>query len=229
MADRLPDGWTRLKDPDRPARTGAPVVRVLLCVAFLSGSVLDAAGQAPRCGPPASAVSKSGVVTQLRFANGKRVTLTDEPDGDGQVSYEYDGYDEASGLHWVRLILWGGPSFWVEAYGGCTGTKLVLDDIPVVSPDGSLLVTVGRGVPLRPLVNRIHVLSRGPSGEYRMEWDFELSLWARDQGPLTWGPVNPRWVTATSLTFDRVDAQGRLLGAAVATRDNRGWHFAVVQ
>lgn len=49
------------------------------------------------------------------------------------------------------------------------------------------------------------------------------------EGPLTWGPVNPRWVTATSLTFDRVDAQGRLVGAAVATRDDRGWHFAVVK
>ena len=85
----------------------ASVGRVLLCVAFLAGSVLDAAGQAPRCGPPASAVSKSGAVTQLRFGNGKRVTLTDEPDGGGQVTYEYRGYDEASGLHWVRLILWG--------------------------------------------------------------------------------------------------------------------------
>jgi hypothetical protein len=211
------------------ATMSAPVARVLLCVALLAGSVLDAAGQAPRCGPPASAVSKSGAVTQLRFANGERVTLTDEPAGDGQVTYEYRGYDEASGLHWVRLTLWGGPSSWVEAYAGCTGTKLVLDDIPVVSPDGSLLVTTGRGVPPGPLVSRIHVLSQGPAGEFRMEWDFELPLWARDSGPLAWGPVNPRWVTATSLTFDRVDARGRLVGTAVATRDDRGWHFAVVK
>ena len=72
------------------ATMSAPVARVLLCVALLAGSVLDAAGQATRCGPPASAVSKSGAVTQLRFANGKRVTL------------------------------WGGPSSWVEAYAGCT-------------------------------------------------------------------------------------------------------------
>ena len=101
--------------------------------------------------------------------------------------------------------------------------------LPVISPDGSLLVTVGRGVPPRPLVNRVHVLSRGPSGDFRMEWDFELALWARADGPLTWGPVNPRWVTTTSITFDRVDAQGRLVGTAVATRDDRGWHFAVVK
>lgn len=202
---------------------------MLLSAAFLAGSVLDAAGQVPRCGPPASAVSTSAGVTQLHFANGKRVTLTDEPAGDGQVTYEYRGYDEASGLHWMRLTLWGGPSFWVEAYDGCTGTKLVLDDIPVISPDGSLLVTVGRGVPPRPLVNRVHVLSRGPSGDFRMEWDFELALWARADGPLPWGPVNPRWVTTTSITFDRVDAQGRLVGTAVATRDDRGWHFAVVK
>ena len=200
---------------------------MLACAVFLAGSVLDAAGQAPRCAPPASAVGKSGGVTQLRFANGKRLTLTDEPAGDGQVTYEYRGYDQASGLHWVRLVLWGGPSFWIEAYVGCTGTKLVLDDIPVVSPDGSRLVTVGRGVPPRPLVNRIHVLSQGPPGEFRVEWDFELSSWIRGDGPLAWGPVNPRWVTASSLAFDRVDAQGRLVGTAVATRDDRGWHFAV--
>jgi hypothetical protein len=168
-------------------------------------------------------------VTQLRFANGTRATLTDEPEGDGRVTYEYRGYDDASGLHWVRLVLWGGPSFWVEAYAGCTGTKLVLDDIPVVSPDGSLLVTIGRGVPPRPLVNRIHVLARAPSGEYSVDWDFELGLWARTDGPLTWGPVNPRWVSATSLSFDRVDAQARLVGTAVATRDDRGWHFAIAK
>jgi hypothetical protein len=36
-------------------------------------------------------------------------------------------------------------------------------------------------------------------------------------------------VTTTSITFDRVDAQGRLVGTAVATRDDRGWHFAVVK
>jgi hypothetical protein len=186
------------------ATMSAPVVRVLLRVAFLAGSVLDAAGQAPRCGPPASVVSKSGAVTRLRFANGKRVTLTDEPAGDGHVTYEYRGYDEASGLHWVRLTLWGGP-------------------------DGSLLVTTGRGVPPGPLVSRIHMLSQGPSGEFRMEWDFELALWARDNGPLAWGPVNPRWATTSSLTFDRLDAQGRLVGTAVATRDDRGWHFAVVK
>jgi hypothetical protein len=204
-------------------------IRALACVAVLAGPVGDAVGQPARCGPPASAVSKSGAITRLRFANGTRATLTDEPEGDGRVTYEYRGYDDASGLHWVRLVLWGGPSFWVEAYAGCTGTKLVLDDIPVVPPDGSRLVTIGRGVPPRPLVNRIHVLARAPSGEYSVEWDFELSLWARSDGPLAWGPVNPRWVSATSLTFDRVDAQGRLVGTAVAIRDDRGWHFAVVK
>lgn len=202
---------------------------MLVCLVFLAGGVLHAAAQTPRCGPPASAVSKSGAVTELRFANGNRLTLTDEPEGDGQVRYEYRGYDDASGLHWVRLILWGGPSSWVEAYVGCTGVKLVLDDIPVVSPDGSRLVTIGRGVPPRPLANRIHVHSQGPSGQFRTEWDFELTLWARGGGPLTWGPANPRWVTATSLTFDRVDAQGRLVGTAVATHHGLEWHFAVVK
>lgn len=202
---------------------------MLVCLILLATWVLHAAAQAPRCGPPASAVSKSGAVTQLRFANGNRLTLTDEPAGDGQVTYEYRGYDDAAGLHWVRLILWGGPSSWVEAYVGCTGVKLVLDDIPVVSPDGSRLVTIGRGVPPRSLANRIHVLSQGPPGQFRMEWDFELTSWARDDGPLTWGPANPRWVTATSLIFDRVDVQGRLVGAALATRDDREWHFAIVK
>jgi hypothetical protein len=159
--------------------------------------------------------------------------LHDEPPGDGQTEYKVNGYLGSIGYHVIELVVWGGPSHWYAAYGACDGKKLVLDNVPVVSPDSLRFVTVGYGTPLTTLVKRIQVFSRsgGQSGtsEFGVDWDFELGIWNHDKPPLDWGPVNPRWTGAASLKFDRADASGRVVGTAVATRDAGGWHFTVDQ
>jgi hypothetical protein len=179
------------------------------------------------CAPPASSVEKTGSVTRLHFANGDTLSLHDEPDGDGQVEYQSQGYLGSIGYFIVRMKMWGGPSYWFEAYSACTGTKLAIDNVPVVSPDSLHFVTVGYGVPLTPLVKRIQILSRDRSGELTMDWDFELGIWNNGKPPLEWGPVNPRWTSGASLTFDRADRNGQVVGTAAATRDAGGWHFSV--
>jgi hypothetical protein len=181
------------------------------------------------CAPPASAVNKTGVVTHIRFANGDTLSLRDEPAGDGQIEYKSRGYAGAIQYHVFELLMWGGPSYWYEAYNACSGERLVIDNMPVVSPDSLRFVTIGYGVPITPLVKRIQVLARDRSGSFTMDWDFELGLWAHGKPPLDWGPVNPRWTGAVSIKFDRADRDGKVVGTAVAVRDAGGWHFSVQQ
>ena len=188
---------------------------------------MAAAATPASCAPPASSAAKKDSVLRLSFANGTTAMLKDEPAGDGQVEYTYRGYLGAISYHLVELLLWGGPSTWFEAYDACTGKKVVLDNAPVISPDSTRLVTIGYGVPRTALVKRVQVLARGARGELTMDWDFELALWAHDKPPLDWGPANPRLTGNASLRFDRVDAAGRVVGAASAERDAGGWRFRV--
>src|SRR5262245_30675605 len=151
------------------------------------------------CGPPASKAVEVGTVIRLTFGNGQTVKLTDVPRGDGQTDYRYRGYLSAIGYHLIELVLWGGPSTWYELYNACTGVKLVVDATPIISPDSTRFITLGQGVPRTPLVKRIQVWSRQPDGGFAVEWDFELSIGAKDQGALNWGPANARGLSATSV------------------------------
>jgi hypothetical protein len=177
------------------------------------------------CAPGPSAVVETDTVIRLTFGNGNVVTLTDIPEGDGQTHYRYQGYLAAIGYHVVELVVWGGPTSWYELYNACTGTKLVVDGPPIVSSDSTRFVTQGYGVPRTPLVKRLQVWSRQPDGDFAPEWDFELGIWAKNQGPPSWGPANAHWVSPSSISFDRIDRQGRVLGTAQATLEARHWHF----
>ncbi|MFN0178370.1 MAG: hypothetical protein ACKVZ0_06185 [Gemmatimonadales bacterium] len=205
-------------------RCGAPLFSAL-ALGFVAAT---ANARAQPCPPPASHVTITDSTVKLTFANGLQVTLTDVPPGDGQTDYRYRGYLPAIGHHQVELLLWGGPTTWVELYDGCSGEKLAVDAAPVISPDSTRFVTVGFGAPREPLAKRIQVWSRTPGTRFGVEWDFGLQLWAADRGPLDWGPSNPTWVSPTELRFDRVDRDGRPVGSAAAHGTGRRWVFSVV-
>lgn len=201
---------------------------IAACATILVVARHVAGAQQARCGPPASRVVEADTIVRLAYANGHADTLIDVSPGDGQTHYKYRGYLQTIGYHVVQLMMWGGPNYWYELYNACTGVKLIVDDTPIVSPDSTRFVTLGRGVPRKPLVGRIQILSRqARDDDFTVDWDFELSIWAHGQPALDWGPANARWLTPTSIRFDRVDLNGRVMGTATATRGTRGWQFAL--
>ena len=200
------------------------ILAILGLAQLLGAPALSQAQQS--CAPPRSTVIQTDTVIRLRFANGRRLTLTDVPAGEDQTDYRYQGYLPAIGYHLIELVVWGGPTSWDELYNACTGAQLVVDGPPIISPDSTRFVTLGYGAPRTPLVRRVQVWSRQPDGDFASEWDFEPAVWAEDHGPLDWGPANARWLSVSAIQFDRVNRDGRVLGTAQATLEAGHWHFS---
>lgn len=122
----------------------------------------------------------TGLRLQLLDGKGRTMLVREDPDSSHRFSFRENlsgpGYYllHRQSHEWVDYVLINARS----------GKRFTLQERPVVSPDGSRLVTASAGLSGMSAGNAVQVWRIKPSG---LELEFELA-------PKDWEPTDPRWL-----------------------------------
>ena len=119
---------------------------------------------------------------RLRLLNGKTLAMQNREEGDSIRRFSFRDYPKGIGyfvLH--RQIYEGADYLLIHAR---SGKQFVLQERPVISPDGLRIVTASPGLSGMSSGNAVQIWRIQPRGP---ELEFELS-------PRDWEPSDPKWL-----------------------------------
>jgi hypothetical protein len=127
---------------------------------------------------------------KLTLKTGKTLVLKDTPGVSG-MSYSFRDYLPNLGYFLVHVQLWEGEGYMLV--NDRTGKKYHLDDLPIISPDRTRLVTLSYDLDARYNPNAIKVWRLSPE-KLVLEYSLE---------PKDWGPAGGAWLDHQTVSLTK--------------------------
>jgi hypothetical protein len=164
-------------------------------------------------------VSRDGARLAIRLDGGNEVVLMDAPDAlERRALYSYQGYIAALASHLMHVQYEEGSQFMLVH--ARIGTQTLIDEVPVISPDGRRFSTattdLDLGGPTRLQIWRIE-----PSG-LTLEWTYKPPEALPRHSPV-WGPLDAVWIAPDALRVSKVDDIDRPVGTIGVRLTPSGW------
>ena len=164
-------------------------------------------------------VSRDGPRLGIRLDGGNEVVLTDALNPyNGGALYSYQGFFAVLNSHLIHVQYSEAVEYML--LDGRTGVQTLIDEVPVISPDGHRFVTA---VPLSEIDcrNRLQIWRLDLSGP-TLEWTYKPPEPLPGHGP-DWGPLDAVWTAPDALQVSKVAYMARPIGMMVLRLTPSGW------
>jgi hypothetical protein len=140
-----------------------------------------------------SYIRRRGEQLIIHLRNGNEIALKDiNPGESGGKSYSFRTYLKRVGYFLFEVAYWEGGAF--VLVNDSSGKEVVIDHIPIISPDRKRFITASFDIEARYNPNRIQIYRLASIGPM-LEWSFEPSE--------SWGPVNPKWINNEEIKLEK--------------------------
>lgn len=151
-----------------------------------------------------SSITRRGDQLVFPLKNGHNYILKNINPGESDgKSYTFRTYLKSIGYYLFEISYYEGHDFLL--INGSSGKKFVIDNFPVISPDGKRFITASVDLEAHYNSNRIQIYKLtlvDPS----LEWSFEPKE--------AWGAANPKWINNEKIQLDK------------ATSDENGYQYS---